>query len=270
MSKPLHIAVTSTEITLLDSAQKLAKSLFLPYIEYSKQEKFDFILALTLTGLYLKDLGKKSLGMLRIDFLQGKLAYRLHHLHNQKQLLAKAVGLKVNFKPTVLDATAGLGSDGFILAQLGCSVTLLERSPVIFALLRDGLNRAIKHPKYSLLSIKLIQTNSLIYLKKISARKETPDIIYLDPMYPHSAKSALAKKEMRFLRQLVGDDIDAVNLLALALVCAKQRVVVKRPRLAPYLAKLKPQHSIFGKQHRLDVYFTHLFQGLNFRPLPTL
>ena len=180
------------------------------------------------------------------------------------------MGLKVNFKPTVLDATAGLGSDGFILAQLGCSVTLLERSPVIFALLRDGLNRAIKHPKYSLLSIKLIQTNSLIYLKKISTRKETPDIIYLDPMYPHSAKSALAKKEMRFLRQLVGDDIDAVNLLALALVCAKQRVVVKRPRLAPYLAKLKPQHSIFGKQHRLDVYFTHLFQGLNFRPLPTL
>ena len=89
-------------------------------------------------------------------------------------------------------------------------------------------------------------------------------------MYPHSTKSALAKKEMRFLRQLVGDDIDAANLLALALVCAKQRVVVKRPRLAPYLAKFKPQHSIFGKQHRLDVYFTNLFQGLNFRRLPTL
>jgi 16S rRNA (guanine1516-N2)-methyltransferase len=267
MSKPLYIAVTSTEISLLDAAQKLAKSLFLPYIEHPKQKDFDFILALTPAGLCLEDLGEKSLGILKIDFFQGKLAYRLHHLHNQKQLLAKAVGLKVNFKPTILDATAGLGSDGFILAQLGCPVTLLERSPVIFALLHDGLYRALNHPKYSLLSIKLIQTNSLIYLKKISAGKETPEIIYLDPMYPHSAKTALAKKEMRFLRQLAGDDMDAANLLALALVYAKQRVVVKRPRLAPYLAELKPHHSIFGKQHRLDVYFTHLSQGANFKPL---
>lgn len=268
MNKSLHIAVTSTEISLLDAAQKLAKNIFLPYIEYPKQEDFDFILSLTPTGLCLKNLGKKSLGVLRIDFLQGKLAYRLHHLQNQKQLLAKAVGLKVNFKPTVLDATAGLGSDGFILAQLGCAVTLLERSPVIFALLHDGLYRALNHPKHSLLSIKLIQINSLIYLKKVRASKEAPEIIYLDPMYPHSAKSALAKKEMRFIRQLVGDDTDATNLLALALVCAKQRVVVKRPRLAPYLAGLKPHHSIFGKQHRLDVYFTHLFQEANFKPLP--
>ncbi len=270
MNKPLRIAVTSTEISLLDSAQKLAKNLFLPYIEPPQQKNFDFILALTPAGLCLKDLGKKSLGVLKIDFFQGKLAYRLHHLHNQKQLLAKAVGLKASFKPTVLDATAGLGNDAFILAQLGCSVTLLERSPVIFALLHDGLYRALNHPKYSFLSIKLIQTNALFYLKKISAGKEAPEIIYLDPMYPHSAKSALAKKEMRFLRQLVGDDMDAAHLLALSLVCAKQRVVVKRPRLAPYLAELKPGHSIFGKQHRLDVYFTHLFQGQNFKPLSTL
>lgn len=266
MSKPLHIAVTSTEISLLDAAQKLAKSLFLPYIERPQKKDFDFILALTPTGLCLEDLGQKSLGILKIDFFQGKLAYRLHHLQNQKQLLAKAVGLKINFKPSVLDATAGLGSDGFILAQLGCSVTLLERSPVIFALLHDGLNRALSHPHYSRLSIKLLQKNSLIYLKKVGLSKEAPEIIYLDPMYPHSSKSALAKKEMRFLRQLVGDDTDASNLLALALVGAKQRVVVKRPRLAPYLAEIKPHHSILGKQHRLDVYSTPLFQGPNFKP----
>ncbi len=266
MSKPLSIAVTSTEVSLLEAVQELAKSLFLPYIEHPQQEDFDFILALTPTGLCLKDLRDKNLGVLRIDFLQGKLAYRLEHLQNQKQLLAKAIGLKINVKPTVLDATAGLGSDGFILAQLGCTVTLLERSPVIFSLLHDGLNRALSHPKYSLLPIKLVQTNSLTYLKKISASKQAPEIIYLDPMYPHSSKSALAKKEMRFLRQLVGNDVDAADLLALALVGAKQRVVVKRPRLAPYLAELKPQYSILGKQHRLDVYLTRLFQKSNFKP----
>lgn len=257
MNISLSIAVTNHEISLLPAAQDLAKKNSLPYIDYLESKNFDYVLALNTTGLYLEDV-KNKLGSLKIDFLYGKLAYRLRHLQNQKQLLAKALGLKPNLKPVVLDATAGFGCDSVVLAQLGCAVTLLERSPIIFLLLEDALKRALNHPKFLPLSIKLIKTDALIFLKQISAdRQSSPEIIYLDPMYPHSSKSALVKKEMRFLRQLVGDDNDAPNLLKLAIKCAKQRVVVKRHRLSPYLAEIKPHHSIFGKQLRLDVYLTH-------------
>lgn len=257
MNISLSIAVTSNEISLLSTAQDLAKKNSLPYIDYLESKNFDYVLALNSTGLYLEDV-KNKLGSLKIDFLQGKLAYRLRHLQNQKQLLAKAIGLKPNLKPVVLDTTAGFGCDSVVLAQLGCSVTLLERSSIIFLLLEDALKRALNHPKFKPLAIKLIKTDAFIFLKQISAGNQSPsEIIYLDPMYPHSTKSALVKKEMRFLRQLVGDDNDAPNLLKLAIKCAKQRVVVKRPRLSPYLAEIKPHHSILGKQHRLDVYLTH-------------
>jgi len=256
MNTPFSIAVTSNEVPLLTTAQELAKKNCLPFIDRSKKENFDYVLTLSSTGLCLEDATSK-LGSLKIDFLNGKLAYRLRHLKNQKQLLANAMGLKANFKPTILDATAGLGSDSFILSQLGCPILLLERSPIIFLLLEDALTRILNHPNFPPISIKIINMDALVYLKKIIADMESsPDIIYLDPMYPHANKSALVKREMRFLRQLVGDDSDAPELLKLALTCAKQRVIVKRPRLSNYLAEIKSHHSLLGKQHRLDVYLT--------------
>lgn len=256
MNLPFSIAVATNEICLSSTAKQLAEKNFLPYIDYLENKNFDYVLILSSTGLYLEDI-KKKLGSLKIDFLRGKLAYRLNHLYNQKQLLANAIGLKPNFKPQILDATAGLGTDSFVLAQLGCPTILLERSPIIFLLLKDALERALKHPKFLSLSIELIKIDALTYLKQTASNLHSfPEVIYLDPMYPHSSKSALAKKEMRFLRQLVGDDNDAHNLLELAIVCAKKRIVVKRPLLSCYLANKKPHHSILGKQHRLDVYLT--------------
>lgn len=256
MNLPFSIAITTNEIYLASTAQQLAKKNSLPYIDYLENKNFDYVLILSSTGLYLEDV-KTKLGSLKIDFLRGKLAYRLNHIHNQKQLLAKAINLKSNFKPQILDATAGLGTDSFVLAQLGCPTILLERSPIIFLLLKDALERALENPKYLTLSIKLIKIDAFTYLKQTASNLDSfPEIIYLDPMYPHSPKSALAKKEMRFLRQLVGNDKDAHNLLKLAIMCAKKRVVVKRPRLSSYLANIKPHHSVLGRQHRLDVYLT--------------
>jgi 16S rRNA (guanine1516-N2)-methyltransferase len=249
-------AVTTTEPHLQLTAQRLAKQYLLPLIEISEKGNFDFILVLTAQGLILQDTKNKSLGTLQIDFLKGKIAYRLRHLQNQKQLLAKAIGAKTHPKADILDLTAGLGNDGFVLAQLGFSVTLLERSPMIATLLDDGLHRALKNEKYSKITLQLIHTDAFIYLNTIQTNT-APDIIYLDPMYPHSNKSALAKKEMRLLRKIVGNDTDAESLLPLALKHAQKRVVVKRPRKADFLAELRPHHSIFGKQHRFDIYLTH-------------
>ena len=57
-------------------------------------------------------------------------------------MIAKAVGIAQGVRPQVLDATAGLGKDAFVLASLGCQMTLIERQPLIAALLEDGLARA--------------------------------------------------------------------------------------------------------------------------------
>ena len=43
----------------------------------------------------------------------------------------------------MLDATAGLGRDAFVLASLGCQVTLIERVPAVAALLENGIERAL-------------------------------------------------------------------------------------------------------------------------------
>jgi 16S rRNA (guanine1516-N2)-methyltransferase len=153
----------------------------------------------------------------------------------------------------VVDATAGLGRDAFVLASLGCELTLIERSPIVSALLEDGLARATEDQE-------IVEIISRMQLIKESAHKwlqqtqQSIDVVYLDPMFPESTKTALVKKEMRVFHELVGVDADADHLLELALAKAQYRVVVKRPRLAPPLANRESTYSLIGKANRFDVY----------------
>lgn len=189
-----------------------------------------------------------------VDFLGGGVAYR--HLHNctTRQPLARAVGIKPGFRPDVFDATAGLGGDGFVLACLGCQVILNERSGIVAALLADGMERAAMEPRTA------ETINSRMRLLVGDARDNLrllappPYTIYLDPMYPHSPKSALNKKEMRMIRDIVGDDPDSGELLQVSLSHAVNRVVVKRPKGAEHLGDRAPSHEILMKNSRFDVY----------------
>ncbi len=88
-----------------------------------------------------------------------------------------------------------------------------------------------------------------------------PQVIYLDPMFPHRDKSALVKKEMRLFRPIAGDDDDAPELLAAALALAPHRGVVKRPRKAPAVAGEKPGYALEGKSSRFDVYARKSLRG---------
>lgn len=206
----------------------------------------------------------KSFSPIYVDFLEGPLAHRKKYGGGKNQLIAKAVGIKPKQKLSVLDATAGLGRDAFVLATLGCDVVMCERSPIIFALLEDGLKRAKKEKWFSQLSLKLIHVDAIEYLQAIVdtfSHAHIPDIIYIDPMFPERVKSALVKKEMRILREVVGDDLDSEKLLSLALKVAKKRVVVKRAKLAPTLTAQKPDIIYKGKSSRFDVYLT-FYNGL--------
>lgn len=136
-------------------------------------------------------------GSVHIDFVHGKLAHRREFGGGRGQPLAKAIGLRHGANPTVVDATAGLGRDAFVLANLGAQVTMIERSPILAALLEDGLNRLATDSEQSDIAnikLQLIQANAIEWLQQQAKTDNRPDVVYLDPMYPHRSKSALVKK----------------------------------------------------------------------------
>jgi len=254
MEKKLAIPVQPAIPRLHKTATQLATAFHLSVVN-TPPSTLPFVLYLTETRLELHNLTKAKEGPVFADFIEGALGYRCRHGGGRKQALAKAIGLKHGAKPFVLDATAGLGRDAFVLACLGCHVQMLERSPVIAALLYNALKRAQADSKIGAIiknNLQLVHCDALNWLPQLST---PPDVIYLDPMYPHRKKSAKVKKEMRLFRLLVGNDLDAPALLKIALTCAKQRVVVKRPKQAPTLdADTSPNFYIQSKNTRFDVY----------------
>ena len=244
-----RVALTLTAKSLTAEAASLADKLNLPRVR-EDDNSYDFLLTLTPERLELREPVAQT-SPLFVDFTRGKTAYR----GSQQKLepLARAVGVKGAYKPTVTDATAGLGQDAFVLAAAGCQVTMLERSPIIAALLADGLARAQASRQAALTAanLSLRQGDALELLKP---DERPPDTVYLDPMYPASGKSAAKRKSMRVFRQLVGGDTDASELLALALTVANRRVVVKRPLKAPTLGVRKPSSALLGRTTRFDIY----------------
>jgi len=214
----------------------------------------EFALQLGENGLQLVDLGPQAPGPVRVDFVAGAVAHRRLFGGGSGQMIAKAVGVQPGVRPLVLDATAGLGRDAFVLAELGCAVTLIERQPLVAALLEDGMQRALADPVVATIvaQMRLLRGNAIDLLRAWEG--EPPQVIYLDPMFPHREKSASVKKEMRLFRPLVGDDDDAPALLAAALALATHRVVVKRPRKAPEIAGAKPGYVLEGNSSRFDIY----------------
>lgn len=208
-------------------------------------------------GLSLAKRDEPKLSPIRVDFVTGATAHRRKFGGGKGQAIAKAVGLNKGALPHVLDATAGLGRDGFVLASLGCKVTLFERHPVVAALLFDGLERAYLDAEigpWMKERMHLHHGSSHVLLSQLPDFEGDIEVVYLDPMFPHREKSALVKKEMRVFQTLVGDDADADDLLTPALAIATKRVVVKRPDYAPFLNDKTPSTQIKTKKNRFDVY----------------
>lgn len=216
-------------------------------------------LHVTATRLELREVGKRAAGPVYADFVSGRAEHRRRFGGGRDQPLARAVLLKTLLKggaPRILDATAGLGRDAFVLASLGAAVRLIERSVVVGALLENALERARVNPEVAPIAARMSLTvgDAAEVMAHLSAESR-PEVVYLDPMYPHrDGKGALQKKEMRLFRLLVGEDADADALLEAALKCARKRVVVKRPRGAPPLTGRTPDAETESKNTRYDLY----------------
>jgi 16S rRNA (guanine1516-N2)-methyltransferase len=219
-----------------------------------------FQLYLDAMGLQLFNRNESKQKPIHVDFVAGANAHRRKFGGGKGQAIAKAAGLKSGYRPSVIDGTSGLGKDAFVLASLGCIVTLVERHPVVSALLADGLQRAYLDAEIGDWMAQRMILSDCAHIEQLDSATQQVDVVYLDPMYPHRDKSALVKKDMRAFQSLVGSDLDADALLAPALGLATKRVVVKRPDYAEPLAQKPPTMTIDTKKNRFDVYVTKILK----------
>jgi 16S rRNA (guanine1516-N2)-methyltransferase len=269
----------ASDENLLRAAARLSVDLNIPFLEKPLKKGVDALLVATHGRLELRMIGGDPItrGGRAVCVDWSKIDVSSAQGKRIKQPIAKAIGIKSTKEPppVVIDATAGWGEDSWLLAGLGCRVLSVERNKIVATLLRDGLLRAAMALPEVAMRITLVQTSAIALLRRIAyqatgsahntseiamedlpAEMEAylhPDVVFLDPMFPPRKKGAEGKP-MKVIRQLVGDDDDADQLLDAALRVARKRVVVKRPIHGEALGGREADVTHEGKSMRYDVY----------------
>ena len=225
--------------------------LALPVVSKTSPE-FDGYVIINTQGisLLIPQIAKQAF---RVDFTSDAIRYRAGQQIHRRELIARACAIRgVDVPITIVDATAGFGRDAFILANAGFTLRLIERNPIVAALLADGIAR-IPDPGLQK-RMQLIQDDSMHYLQTLMQQKDKPEVIYLDPMFD-IARHAKVKKDLQLL-QYLSDTApkDQDQLLTVALQTGVKRVVVKRACNAAPLNNQPPHFSLPGKQTRFDIY----------------
>lgn len=190
--------------------------------------------------------------MLRGDFT--RMLPRIKAGRLNSELLVKAAKIKkAEGELTAVDATAGLGEDSLLLAAAGFNVTLYERNPVVYELLKDALERAAQIPELAPVVARMTAVHD-DSVAGMASLETPPDVILLDPMFPARQKSALVKKKLQMIQKLEQPCDDEITLLLTAMEAKPKKLIVKRPPKGDYLAGLKPDHSIEGKAVRFDCF----------------
>ncbi len=232
-------------------ARAVAEQLGLAFVADWRSATVPVALVVSSMGASLQLVEPKPPGPIVIDFAAPAMEYR--RKGGQNELLGRAVGVKADRKPRVVDATAGLGRDAFVLADLGCEVTLIERSRVLAWLLAEAVAvagiSASGHVREAAARMQVVPGDSATHTVPAQA------VIYLDPMFPERRSSAAVKKDLTLLQALHGNtDPGEEALWDWSQSQPAARIVVKRPVKAPPLCGQKPSHAISGKAVRFDVY----------------
>ncbi len=246
----MKLQVSSVGAPCFERALQLSRALDLPL---NSEAQADLLLVVDESGVYLQPQGRRAAGPINVDFSSAQMRHRRRG--GQNELLGKAVGVGKKTRLRLIDATAGLGGDSFVLADLGCDVVCLERSPLIHALLVDGVERGLVAADAWVRQVcSRLRVCLADAVQDLSNLDVSADVIYLDPMFSNRSRAARARKPMWLLQQLVGEDLDTAQLLQAALAKAIHRVVVKRPLKAAPIDGPAPGHAIRGKAVRFDVY----------------
>ncbi|MDC1116446.1 class I SAM-dependent methyltransferase [Luminiphilus sp.] len=225
-------------------AREAAAQLALPYHPVSRSDDIELVVGET--SAWLETAGLKV--AIRFDS-----AAMLHRRHGgQNELLGRAVGVKNDRHPVVFDATGGLGRDAFVLADLGCRVTLCEQTPALAWLLQDAILCA-QVSRYDAVR-DAVERMTVCSGQSEAQSLHAATVIYIDPMFPERKKAAAVKKEAMMLQYLSASHDGGESLMAWAWQQAIDRIVVKRPLKAPVLGERKASFTLSGKSVRFDVF----------------
>lgn len=228
------------------------------------------------------DPDQKAAGTMTIDFTRGAIRHRQRFGGGKQQPIARATGISRVIPNYILDITAGTGTDAYVLASLGASVLMLERQPAISLMLTRALQLATVDSSSadaisrlnlvfadsadwmntrlvtSLQGATATQPDQPVFPSQIRPANripdEAPDVIFMDPMYPVTRRTALARQPMQFLQLLAGPDENSTELLELARRLARKRVVVKRPISASEIGDIRPDTVVESAKTRYDIY----------------
>ncbi len=188
-------------------------------------------------------LHKKDKHHVYVDFGSKQLKFR-SQAHLNAELVIKAVLGKKKQATTIMDCTAGFGKDAYIMSLTGSKIIAYEFNPLMYALLKDGLNRT------EIDTIILRKKNALREIKNTDC-----EVIFIDPMYPATKKSAKNNKEMTVLQNIIGHQpLMAEDLFIQAKLSAAKKIVIKRPIKSGFVINQKPTSQIIGKSARFDIY----------------
>lgn len=248
----------------ISEATSVAAMLGLPLVHRDDQEtrgqlEAEFVLSFTDERVELVPLWPQAPGPLYCDFRRGAGGFRIRHIRARHELLLRVIRGRhaEGAWPNVLDATAGLGRDTFLLAAAGCLVYPIERNPVVHALLRSGLHQARAEPWLESIALRIgepILGDTVTEMVRLVSQRQI-SVVYLDPMFASDALNGKPKKEMQILSRLVGEQPDnGHELFAAARALTGVRVIVKRARHAPPLAGAVPNRAALGQSVRYDIY----------------
>ena len=252
MSDPLAaIALWAAPEIPLPQAEELARQLEIPLMGNPPDQGPLLCLGGDRLEFRLQGADPELGGSLWVDF--NSTVARWRSRHTGSELLIQAAKIRRVQNPLLIDATAGLGRDGFLLAAHGFRVEMIEINPVVAALLADGLARAERVSQLQSVTerIRLHRGDSVA---RIACLEEVPEVIYLDPMFPRRSKSAKVKQNLRLLQYLDDHRVAPERLLSAALAVGPNKVVVKRPLKGTFLSEKTPSYSLKGKAIRFDVY----------------
>ena len=151
-----------------------------------------------------------------LDYARPAFARRLAPNNLRAEYVVRAVwgrlARSASEKMLVLDATAGVGADSFLLAASGCEVIQVERIPVLASLLQLALLAAQDSAEPNIAAaaqrVRVIKGDSIALMRGWQGAQ--PAVVYLDPMYAEPGAqavkglkpSAAVKKNMRALQLL--------------------------------------------------------------------
>ena len=185
-----------------------------------------------------------------LDFQTGSSGWRLKRADHEK-LIKKALG-KSDKPLKILDCTAGLIQDSLLFLSLGHHVTAIEQSKILFLLLQDAVKRSKETHNELFKNFSLIHGDACSF----GQNADEFDVIYYDPMYPPSKKSALGSGKLEYLAKILEfeqiSNEPQMDFEVLQLMPVK-KMIVKRPiKAEPFDAGIN--YQVTGKTTRFDVY----------------